>query len=150
MKKSVATLMLFVSLFITGLVRAESHNGITLDNLLIRAVHGGMAVTAGFVTITNTGSDDDRLISVSTGFAGKSELHTMAVENGIMKMRPLADGIIIPAGESVTLKPGELHLMFMKLTETPQIGETRDVTFVFEKAGTITATADVAKVHHGH
>ena len=90
MKNSVAILLLFISLFISGLVRAENHTGITLDNLLIRAVHGGMAVTAGFVTITNTGSDDDRLISVSTGFAGKSGFHTMAVENGIMKMRPLA------------------------------------------------------------
>ena len=61
-----------------------------------------MKVTAGFVTITNNGSSDDRLLRISTDFAARSELHTMSMDNGVMKMRPLADGIIIPAGKALS------------------------------------------------
>ena len=135
---------------LTFMARADGHSALTFDDLRIRAVHGGMKVTAGFVTITNNGSSDDRLLRISTDFAGKSELHTMSMENDVMKMRPLADGIVIPAGESITLKPGGLHLMFMKLEESPQMGERRDITFFFENAGEITLAADVKMISHSH
>ena len=85
----------------TSLAQADGHSAITFDDLRIRASHGGMKVTAGFVTITNNGTDDG-LLRISTDFAARSELHTMSMDNGVMKMRPLADGIIIPAGESIT------------------------------------------------
>ena len=135
---------------LTSLAQADGHSAITFDDLRIRAVHGGMKVTAGFVTITNSAATHDRLLRISTDFAGKSELHTMSMDNGVMKMRPLADGIIIPAGESITLKPGGLHLMFMKLEEEPQMGERRDITFFFENAGEITLAADVRMIKHSH
>lgn len=136
--------------FLAAMARADDHASLELDDLRIRAVHGSVKVTAGFVTIRNNGSDDDRLISISTEFAGKNELHTMAVENGVMKMRALKDGIEIPAGGEVMLKPGGLHMMFMKLSDMPKMGETRMITFVFEKAGTITLSADVKMVKHSH
>lgn len=97
----------------------------------------GAKVTAGYLEITNLGSEAERLLSVSADFAGKSEVHTMTMEDGIMKMRPLIDGIEIPAGETVVLKRGGLHLMFMKLQEEIDHGKLHPVTLTFEKAGKV-------------
>jgi copper(I)-binding protein len=61
----------------------------------------------------------------------------MAMENDVMKMRPLKEGIEIPAGETVILKPGSFHLMFMGVTDPIEAGEEHDIILVFEKAGEI-------------
>ena len=127
-----------------------NHNGLQIENLRVRAIPSVLHVTAGFFKITNTGTDDDRLVSVSAEFAEKAEIHTMAVENNVMRMRPLAEGIIIPAGESVVFMPGGLHLMFMRLNEHPAEGESKKITLVFEKAGAVVLMADVKKIRHHH
>jgi Uncharacterized protein conserved in bacteria len=111
----------------------------------------------GFMTITNTGAEDDRLLSAASDAAAKVELHEMAMEGDVMKMRPMADGIVIPAGETVTLEPGGLHVMFMGLSAPFIEGETVTVTLTFEKAGAVEVelpvggvSAAAAEGHHGH
>ena len=94
-------------------------------------------VAAGYLTIKNNGSQADRLVSVKAGFSAKQQIHTMTMVEGVMRMRPLKDGVEIPAGEEIALKQGGNHLMFMKLSEQMQVGEMRDVTLVFEKAGEV-------------
>ena len=61
-------------------------------------------------------------------------------------MREMADGIEIPAGETVTLEPGGLHIMFMGLKQPIEQGKTVPVVLTFEKAGDITINLDVAKM----
>src|SRR6056297_2719052 len=78
----------------------------------------GAPVAGGFVTITNTGAADDRLAGASSDVAGHMEVHEMAMDDGVMRMRELADGLAIPAGETVTLEPGGFHIMFMDLQDT--------------------------------
>lgn len=102
-----------------------------------RATPKGAKVAGGYMTLVNTGADADRLVAVSTPAAGRVELHEMAVENGIMRMRPLAQGIAIPAGETVTLAPGGLHVMFLDLAGPLTEGKRFSGQLVFEKAGTI-------------
>lgn len=102
-----------------------------------RATLPGAPVSGGYMVIRNTGNAPDRLISASVDFAGKTEIHEMAMENDIMKMRELADGLEIPAGGEVVLKPGGYHVMFMKLQEQLKEGESRKATLVFEKAGPV-------------
>ncbi|KKB13227.1 signal peptide protein [Devosia geojensis] len=109
-----------------------------------RATLPGAPVGGGFLTITNTGAEDDRLIGASAAFAGEAQLHEMAVENDVMKMRELPDGIPVPAGEAVTLEPGGLHMMFMGLKEPLVEGTEVPVTLTFEKAGTVEVTLAVA------
>ena len=81
---------------------------VTLGDLEIagpfaRATLPNAPVGAAYLTITNTGSTDDRLVSASTPVAGVTQLHEMKMVNDVMKMAELPDGIPIPAGQTVTL-----------------------------------------------
>jgi copper(I)-binding protein len=121
-----------------------------------RATPAGAKVAGGYLRITNTGTEPDRLTGASAEIAGKSEVHEMSNENGVMKMRELDRGIEIRPGETVELKPGGLHLMFMDLKSGFREGETVRGTLVFEKAGTVAVTFRVGGLgargapHHAH
>lgn len=122
---------------------AFAHNGVThLGALNIslpftRATLPNAPVGGGFLTIENEGPEPDRLISASSPAATDVQVHEMAMEGDVMKMRPLADGLELPAGETVVLSPGGFHLMFLGLKQAFVEGETVPVTLVFEKAGTV-------------
>lgn len=103
-----------------------------------RATLPNAPVAGGFFTITNTGDSADRLVSVTSPIARQSQIHEMSMEGDVMKMRQLSDGLVIPAGESVTLSPGGYHLMFMGLSAPVKEGDLVPVTLTFEKAGSIT------------
>jgi hypothetical protein len=91
----------------------------------------------GYVTITNKGTTPDRLIAVRSAVSDKAEIHEMKMEGNVMRMRELANGLEIPPGATVQLKPGGYHLMFMEL-KAPMAKDTKvPVTLVFEKAGSI-------------
>lgn len=106
-------------------------------------------VAAGYLMIKNTGAEADKLLSVSADFSAKQQLHTMTMIEGVMRMRPLKEGIEIPAGGKITLKKGGDHLMFMKLSEQMQVGEMREVTLTFEKAGEVKIKMPVKDMKHG-
>jgi copper(I)-binding protein len=91
----------------------------------------------GFLTVTNTGTTADRLVSASSPAAGQIQIHEMKMDGAIMRMRELENGVEIPPGATVTLAPGGVHLMMMGL-KNPLQAETRvPLTLVFEKAGKI-------------
>lgn len=102
-----------------------------------KAMLPGQPVGGGFITITNKGGEDDRLVSATSAQAGEVQLHEMAMEGEVMKMRQLTNGIEIPAGQTVELKPGGLHLMFFKVSEPFKEGATVNVTLTFERAGAV-------------
>ena len=108
---------------------------LSLTNLWARATPPKAPTGAGYLTITNTGSEGDTLIAVSTPAAETSELHIMEVKNGIMTMHPVEGGIKIPAGGTVTLAPGGYHLMFIKLKHDLKQGGKLPVTLTFAKGG---------------
>src|SRR6218665_2358 len=77
-----------------------------------RATLPGQPVGGGFMSITNTGAQADRLVSITApDVSDDVQIHEMAIENDVMKMRQLPDGIEIPAGAKVELKSGGLHVM---------------------------------------
>lgn len=102
-----------------------------------RATPKGASVGGGFMTITNTGSEPDRLIGGSAAVAGRFEVHEMSMDNGVMRMRPLKNGLEIKPGQTVELKPGSFHVMMMDLKNPIKEGERIKGTLVFEKAGTV-------------
>ena len=96
----------------------------------------------GFVTITNTGDSDDTLIAVLADFP-RVEMHTTEFEGDIARMIHL-DAIPVPAGETVTLEPGGMHVMFMGLQGNPlTAGDNVQATLVFEQAGEVPVSFDV-------
>lgn len=102
------------------------------------------SVGGGYMTITNTGSADDSLIEVRVADIPRIELHLSATdENGVATMREQEGGILIPAGETVTLMPGGLHVMFMGLGAPFEAGAQINATLVFESAGEIDVAFDV-------
>lgn len=135
-----------------------SVGSIAISGAFTRATLPNAPVGGGFFTLTNTGSQDDRLVSASADFADVAQIHAMAMQGDVMKMGQLKDGLVIPAGETVTLAPGGYHLMFMGLKHPLVEGETVAVTLTFEKAGSVTldlpigdpaADAPIAGMDHG-
>ena len=102
-----------------------------------RATPKGAPVGGGYLTITNNGSESDRLVGGSVGFAKKFEVHRMSMDQGVMKMRPVEGGVEIRPGETVTLKPGGLHIMFVGLDKPLKQGDRVPATLDFAKSGKV-------------
>ena len=100
-----------------------------------RATPGRAQVAGGYMRITNTGSEPDRLVGGTAAVAGRFEVHEMSMTEGVMRMRPVEGGLVIRPGETVELKPGGYHAMLMDLRQPLKEGDTVKGTLVFEKAG---------------
>lgn len=112
-------------------------DGLRIEQPWSRATAPGAPVAAGYMTITNTGTQAERLVGGSAPFAGRVEIHEMGINGDVMRMRELEDGLAIPPGETVTLEPGGFHVMFMDLVEPLREGETVPATLSFERAGEV-------------
>jgi copper(I)-binding protein len=119
-----------------------------------RATPGGAKIAGGFLTIENKGATPDRLIGGAGDVAGKVEIHEMAMNNGVMTMRPLDKGLVIEPGKTVKLAPGGFHLMLMDLKTPFKQGDKVPLTLQFEKAGKVSLSLDVegvgAQAPHDH
>jgi copper(I)-binding protein len=108
-----------------------------------RPTSDGALAGIGYVAITNTGPRADRLIGASSTSAGRTELHDMSFNNGIMQMRPVDGGIVIPAGRTVRLAPSGYHVMLIDPKHPFVAGKTIPVILRFERAGSVTVAFDV-------
>lgn len=102
-----------------------------------RATPPGAATGAGYLQLTNEGAAADRLVSAASPAAAEVQIHEMRVNDGIMTMRQLPDGLAVPPGETVTLEPSSYHLMLMGLVAPLKAGERVPVTLRFERAGSV-------------
>jgi copper(I)-binding protein len=109
----------------------------------------GADVAAGFMTITNTGKEEDRLVKATASVTPTVQLHEMKMEGDVMKMSEIPGGIVIPPGATVELKPKSLHVMFMDLKAPMKEGEVIAGTLTFEKAGTVEVDYDVMAPNAG-
>jgi periplasmic copper chaperone A len=111
-----------------------------------RATPGGAQVGGAYLKITNAGGEADRLIGGSLPIATSVEVHEMSMTDGVMRMRKLEKGLEINPGQTVELKPGGYHIMFMGLREGLKQGQPIKGTLVFEKAGTVEVEYLVAPI----
>jgi copper(I)-binding protein len=109
-------------------------SAIKIEDAYTRATVPGQQVAGGFMKIENKGASVDQLLSASSPAASEVQLHEMAMEGNVMKMRQVRD-IAVPAGGAVELKPGGYHLMFISLKGPFAVGETVPVKLKFAKAG---------------
>ncbi|TXJ10553.1 MAG: DUF1775 domain-containing protein [Afipia sp.] len=114
-----------------------------------RATPGGARIAGGYLKVTNNGTSADRLTGATTASADRVEIHEMSMTDGVMKMRPLADGLTIKPGETVELKPGGFHMMFMDIKQPLKQGETLKATLTFEKAGKLDVRFNVNAIGAG-
>jgi len=103
-----------------------------------------MVGTGGaFMRLVNTGGEADRLIGGTTDVAQAVEIHETVVENEVMKMQRLVEGLEVPAKGKVLLKPGSYHVMLIGIQRDLKAGDTFALELQFEKSGSITVTPEV-------
>jgi copper(I)-binding protein len=119
---------------------------IKVDAPWLRATPQGAQVAGGYMKITNTGNEPDRLIGGTLEKAGRFEVHEMTLVDNVMRMRELAQGLEINPGQSLELKPGGYHIMGMALQGGYTQGQSIKGTLVFEKAGTVQVEYVVAPI----
>ena len=115
----------------------QTNGTIIIDQPVARPTPPGSKVGAGYLRVTNTSSTPDRFLGGTTDRAQRIEVHEMTVTDNIMRMRALENGIEIKPGQTVELKPGGLHLMFVNLAAPFKNGDQFKASLVFEKAGNI-------------
>ena len=123
-----------------GLAATASFAQVKVDRAWARPTVTGQQGGGGFMTITSPAAD--RLVGGSTALAERFELHTMSMKGDVMEMRQV-DAIDLPAGKTVELKPGGLHVMFIGLKQPLTIGSKVPVMLKFEKAGDVKVEFDV-------
>lgn len=114
-----------------------------------RAMLPNQPTGGAYLTITNNGETADRLVALSSPRAGEVEIHSMEVVDDVMTMRPVEGGLEIPAGGTVALESGGLHLMFMDVAEPFAEGQNVPVTLQFETAGSVEMSIPVRKAGAG-
>ena len=114
---------------------------ITIGHPYARTTAAGQAAGGGYLKLENKGTDD-KLLSATAEVAASVELHSMSMEGDVMRMRQV-DGIALPKGKTVELKPGGLHLMFIGLKAPLKDGDKFPLKLKFERAGEVTVTVNV-------
>jgi len=118
---------------------------ITVGDPYARAVPPGQPNSAVFMTLANASKQDRALVGAESTAAGAVELHTHVNEDGVMKMRRI-DKIAIPAGQTVALKPGGLHVMLIGLKENLEPGKEVHMNLLFDNGTKEHIMAPVRKI----
>lgn len=121
---------------------------VNIDQPYARAVPPGQPNSAAFMTLKNNSDTEVSLVSASSSISNVAELHTHTNENGVMKMRQIAE-INLKANQQVELKPGGLHIMLIGLKQNLVKGETVDLTLTFSDGSTETLDIHVKDVMSG-
>ncbi len=144
------SLLPYILLILTALVACTSNGGEgdANDGLKVEMVKANLTLPsetgAVYMTITNGTDEEERLVAASVPGCDAVELHEMRMDGDVMIMRQVEGGeIIIPAGETVELKQGGLHVMCIGKTGEYAVGDTVPVTLEFAKAGTVEVQAEV-------
>ncbi len=116
---------------------------LTVTSPWTRATPRGAKIAGGYLKITNNGTSADRFVGAKSDAMDRVEIHEMSMSDGVMKMRPLPNGLEIKPGETVELKSGGYHLMFMDLKQTLKQGDSFKATLQFEKAGSLDVNFNV-------
>jgi copper(I)-binding protein len=114
---------------------------ISVHNAWARATVQGQKATGAFMTLTS--KTETRLVGVSTSVASVAEVHEMKMDNNVMQMRALPDGLPLPAGKAVALQPGGFHVMLMDLKLPLQKDTTIPLTLRFKDAKGVESNVEI-------
>lgn len=137
----------------TGGVQSDApRSSVLIADAWVRATDGtdDPSMTAAFGVLTNGGTQDRTIVSATNSASDRTELHEMAMEGGVMVMRPIEGGIAVPARGSTTLEPGGLHVMIMDLDTTLEPGDDITVTLTFDDSSTLQFSAQAKEFAGGN
>jgi copper(I)-binding protein len=138
------------ALFIIALTLISSASGasdtLIISDAWVRATPPGKMMTAGYASLENVSKDVITITGVSAEIAGHTSLHETRIERDRSTMRPVAQ-LSIKAGERVSLKPGGLHIMLMKLSDSLTDGQSIDICLELENNDSLCSAFSVARQH---
>ena len=140
---------LLAALLLSAVASAALAQAPKVADVWVRPTVQGQASGGGYLRIDNKEGTADRLLGASAEVSASVELHSMTMEGDVMRMRRV-EAIDVPAGGSVELKPGGLHLMFIGLKGPLKVGSSFPLTLRFERAGEVKTEAKVAPRSHDH
>jgi copper(I)-binding protein len=144
--KHLSSLLVLSLVALSGTALAESATDqVSVSDAYVRAVPPGQPNSASFMEITNGSSTDHALVGGSSPAAEVLELHTHTMEGGMMRMRQI-EKIDLPAGQSVKLQPGGLHVMLIGLKQNLVPDENVPITLKYEDGSEVTIEAPVRKL----
>jgi copper(I)-binding protein len=97
----------------------------------VNPIFAGMPVTAAYFTLRNKSDKDITLVAVSGSISERIEIHEHTMENGLMKMQEVVDGVVLPAGKKIRFKPGGHHIMIMDVNQDIKEGDIVELTLEF-------------------
>ena len=124
---------------------ALAGDAVNVTDAYARAVPPGQPNSAVFMQLHNDGGEDRALVAAASAASDVVELHTHRMQDGMMQMRKI-ERIDLPAGETVTLKPGGLHVMLIGLKQPLQPGEDVAVTLTLDDGTELAVTAPVHEI----
>lgn len=137
----VCALIVFSASSFAGLATDD----INIDNAYARAVPPGQPNSASFMTLTNHSDSDHAIVAALSSVSSIVQLHTHTNDGGMMKMRQI-EKIVIPAGKTIELKPGGLHIMLMNLQKKLVPNENVTVTLLFADGSSSIIIAPIRKL----
>lgn len=129
-----------LSIFAPAIAVAMTQPDMEIEVAWCRPTHKSVAVGACYLAIHNRGAEADRLVAVDASVAGRVELHMSSLVDGVMQMRPLAQGVEIPADSTVDFRERGYHLMLADLKAPLEAGATITGSLVFARAGAVPVT----------
>ncbi len=127
-----AGLLPVVALLLSAAVAKAQSSSVNIQDPWVRGTVAQQKASGAFMTLTSPVAG--RLVGASSPVAGITEIHEMRMDGQVMRMRAI-DGLDLPAGQAVQLKPGGYHVMLMDLKQPLKEGETVPITLVIERAG---------------
>lgn len=143
------TSRLLAAALLTALSCAAYSAGVSVGDPYARAVPPGQPNSAVFMSLENQSGQGQALVGAESNVSEIVELHTHVEEDGMMRMRQI-EKIEVPAGETVTLKPGGLHVMLIGLKQPLDAGDVVDLTLVFEDGSRSSVQAPVRRIEMQH
>jgi copper(I)-binding protein len=139
-----------LALFAANAAQAHEYHSkdLTIFNSWARPAAEGQ-YSAVYLTIKNAGEEADTFISAESPIAEKTQIHETRIEDGVMKMRAVKDGIEIKPGTSLEFKPGGYHIMLLGLKKPLEAGAMAPLTITLAKAGAINMEIKVEKTAPG-
>lgn len=117
-----------------------------IESPVARETLPGQTVGSAYLVIHNDGSVTRRLLSASTPAAREAQLHDMSLRDGVMRMRQITDGVVVPAHGKVVFEPGGMHLMLVGL-QSPLITGTRvPLTLRFDRGSALSTSLQVVSI----
>ncbi len=102
----------------------------------------GRNISAGYMTLDNAAEQEQVLVAVHSPDAERVEIHSHTHVDGMMRMRK-EEQVAIPAGSSLSLEPGGLHLMLFELREGLKAGDEMALELEFADGSRLPLSAPV-------